>query len=114
MSLHKQQLTVMEEEGLRAHGLTVGAPSQLSDAFRHGIAWAVKHYSQITVPEGCQLVPIRPTTQMLAACTTSKNERLRQEIMRMAAEDYAAMLSAAPSLTELLTDKETEDGHHPT
>ena len=42
MSMHKTPLTQLEEEGLRAHGLPVGTPSQLSDVFRHGVAWALK------------------------------------------------------------------------
>lgn len=41
MSMHKKPLTPLEEEGLRLHGLDVGTPSQLSDVFRHGIAWAL-------------------------------------------------------------------------
>ena len=40
MSMHKKPLTQLEEEGLRAHGLPIGTPSQLSDVFRHGVAWA--------------------------------------------------------------------------
>lgn len=40
MSMHKKPLTRLEEEGLRAHGLPIGTPSQLSDVFRHGVAWA--------------------------------------------------------------------------
>lgn len=40
MSLHKQPLTVAEAEGLKNHGLPVGTPSQLSDSFRLGMAWA--------------------------------------------------------------------------
>ena len=40
MSIHKKPLTQLEEEGLRAHGLPIGTPSQLSDVFRYGIAWA--------------------------------------------------------------------------
>ena len=41
MSMHKIPLTQWEEAGLRAHGLDVGTPSQLSDCFRHGMAWAI-------------------------------------------------------------------------
>lgn len=40
MSMHLKPLTPIEEEGLRAHGLPVGVPSQLADAFRLGMAWA--------------------------------------------------------------------------
>lgn len=40
MSMHKIPLTPIEEAGLRAHGLDIGAPSQLSDAFRQGVRFA--------------------------------------------------------------------------
>lgn len=40
MSMHKIPLTADEEAGLRAHGLDIGTPSQLSDVFRQGMAWA--------------------------------------------------------------------------
>lgn len=42
MSMHIKPLTPIEEAGLRAHGLPVGTPSQLADAFRLGMAWADK------------------------------------------------------------------------
>ena len=42
MSMHLKPLTPIEEEGLLAHGLPVGKPSQLADAFRLGMAWADK------------------------------------------------------------------------
>lgn len=41
MSMHKIPLTPVEEAGLKAHGLDIGTPSQLSDAFRQGVAWAL-------------------------------------------------------------------------
>lgn len=37
--MHKIPLTHIEENGLRAHGLNIGTPSQLSDVFRQGVAW---------------------------------------------------------------------------
>jgi hypothetical protein len=40
MSMHKIPLTPIEEAGLRAHGLDIGTPSQLSDAFRQGVRYA--------------------------------------------------------------------------
>ena len=40
MSLHKIPLTPTERDGLTKHGLPVDAPSQLSDTFRLGMAWA--------------------------------------------------------------------------
>ena len=43
MSNHKTPLTELERKGLEAHGLGryIGKPSQLADAFRAGVAWAV-------------------------------------------------------------------------
>lgn len=42
MSMHKIPLTRIEESGLLVHGLDMGKPSQLSDAFRQGVAWGQK------------------------------------------------------------------------
>ncbi len=42
MSMHKKALTEVERSGLIAHGLTVGKPSQNSDCFRLGVAWALR------------------------------------------------------------------------
>jgi hypothetical protein len=50
-----------------------------------------------TVPEGWQLVPVEPTRHMLASTCSSRNPALRAEVLRMAAEDWAKILSAAPS-----------------
>lgn len=41
MSMHKIDLSGIEHEGLKSHGLPIGKPSQLSDAFRQGMAWAL-------------------------------------------------------------------------
>ncbi len=46
MSMHKIPLTPLEESGLKAHGLGIGTPSQLSDAFRQGVAWAYESLRQ--------------------------------------------------------------------
>jgi hypothetical protein len=45
MSMHKIPLTPTEEAGLHAHGLqsNIGKPSQLTDAFRQGVAWGIAH-----------------------------------------------------------------------
>ena len=51
MSLHLKPLTPAEEAGLRAHGLPVGGPSQLADAFRLGMAWAEKARAESTLAE---------------------------------------------------------------
>lgn len=43
MSMHKTPLTPIEEAGIHAHGLqrNIGKPSQLTDAFRRGVAWGI-------------------------------------------------------------------------
>lgn len=41
MSMHSKPLTPLEREGLEAHGLDIGTPSQLSDVFRQGLAFAL-------------------------------------------------------------------------
>lgn len=46
MSMHKKPLTPLEEEGLRLHHLDIGIPSQLSDSFRNGMAWAQRNSEQ--------------------------------------------------------------------
>jgi len=51
MSMHKIPVTSIEEAGLRAHGLPVGTPSQLSDVFRQGMAWALQQQPAPSVPE---------------------------------------------------------------
>ncbi len=46
MSMHKIPLTALEGEGLRLHRLPIGTPSQLSDCFRQGVAWALSQETQ--------------------------------------------------------------------
>jgi hypothetical protein len=43
MSNHKTPLTVLEHDGLVAHGLghDIGKPSQAADIFRQGVHWAM-------------------------------------------------------------------------
>ena len=43
MSMHEIPLNDVEREGLVAHHLQIGKPSQLSDAFRLGVAWSENH-----------------------------------------------------------------------
>ena len=44
--MHKKPLTELERQGLRLHGLDIGTPSQLSDCFRLGVAWASEQLEQ--------------------------------------------------------------------
>lgn len=46
--MHKIPLTEIEESGLRAFGLDIGTPSQLSDAFRHGVAWGQRQLNEVS------------------------------------------------------------------
>lgn len=72
--------------------------------FEQKIRWGIDQLTRpaqteqqpVAVPEGWKLVPVQPTAEMLAAVTTSTFEPLRQEAMKMAREDYQAMLYAAP------------------
>lgn len=48
MSMHKIPLTPLEEEGMRLHGLPIGTPSQRSDTFRQGVAWAIGEAKRLT------------------------------------------------------------------
>lgn len=43
MSMHRIPLTQVERDGLKAHGLAIGKPSQLSDVFRQGIQYALEN-----------------------------------------------------------------------
>jgi hypothetical protein len=45
MSMHKIPLTEVERAGLLKHGLDIGTPSQLSDAFRQGVRHALDSLS---------------------------------------------------------------------
>ncbi|WP_148716449.1 hypothetical protein [Chitinolyticbacter meiyuanensis] len=72
MSMHKVPLTAVEEEGLRAHRLPVGEPSQLSDAFRHGVAWAQKAAIVASVPGAVgQIVPTELSDEIIQAARWS-------------------------------------------
>jgi hypothetical protein len=51
MSMHIKPLAPIEEAGLRAHGLPVGTPSQLADAFRLGMAWSDKARAEASLAE---------------------------------------------------------------
>jgi hypothetical protein len=53
MSKHKTPLTELERKGLEAHGLGryIGQPSQLADAFRQGVSWALSEAKKESVDE---------------------------------------------------------------
>ena len=49
MSMHKIPLLKIERTGLQNHGLVIGKPSQLSDAFRQGVRHALKTANESSV-----------------------------------------------------------------
>lgn len=51
--MHKIPLTHIEYQGLVAHGLDIHKPSQLSDAFRQGLAWATAQGDYDSLEEKC-------------------------------------------------------------
>lgn len=59
MSMHTIPLFPMEEEGLKAHGLDIGTPSQLSDVFRQGIHWAIGSKARRIHPDTRQYLVVR-------------------------------------------------------
>jgi hypothetical protein len=45
--MHRIILTEPELLGLENHGLAIGTPSQLSDVFRQGMAWADSRHNRL-------------------------------------------------------------------
>lgn len=58
MSMHKVPLTQLEEDGLAAHRLPIGTPSQLSDVFRQGMKWAIDHCPNCVSEANIDEVPL--------------------------------------------------------
>ena len=56
MSMHKTPLSDLERSGLEAHRLPVDRPSQLADAFRQGMAWALTPVAEINESECDELM----------------------------------------------------------
>ena len=96
MSMHKIPLTELEHDGLLAHRLPIGVPSQLSDVFRSGIKWANEHriaeLQAKAVPEGWKLVPVDPPSAMLDEIHLVEDFTYAALTAR-----YKAMLAAAPA-----------------
>lgn len=81
MSMHKIPLTPLEEEGLRLHGLPIGTPSQRSDTFRQGVAWAIGEAKRLT-EENERLKRIGDNYYTLLVDANLENERLRADAER--------------------------------
>lgn len=74
MSMHRKPLTPLEESGLRAHGLDIGTPSQLSDAFRQGVRWALNNSPEnVTLPKELVVQILRDVPETNLCARSIKN-----------------------------------------
>lgn len=74
MSMHRKPLTPLEESGLRAHGLDIGTPSQLSDAFRQGVRWAQNNSPEtVTLPKELVVQILRDVPETNLCARSIKN-----------------------------------------
>lgn len=73
--MHKIPLTSMEEDGLRNHRLPIGTPSQLSDCFRQGMAWALSQASHVVELKVDYLPPQQAAVRdILSGIDATENE----------------------------------------
>ncbi|UQI42705.1 hypothetical protein [Vreelandella venusta] len=90
MSMHKNPLTYMEKRGLHAHGLPTDEPSQLSDAFRAGVAWAghevqsLKNELEAKVRQNVQLMRERDAYRAAEEVQIALRQKMEQERDSMA------------------------------
>ena len=113
--MHKKPLTPLEHEGLRLHGLDIGTPSQLSDCFRHGVAWALESMTQLTAERDSALaqnaelvaqveVLSKSLKNQLNDCINFDGGKLTDSIM----EHSCIILKSTP--TQHLRDRDAEVG----
>lgn len=101
MSMHQIPLTRLEEAGLRAHGLDVGIPSQLSDAFRQGVKWAQRNQVGIA-PQGAistNLANLYVALESLLECPANIVEASVPKAGIDAAPTHQVVLDVSMSLT---------------
>ena len=106
MSMHKIPLTDVEESGLLAHGLDIGTPSQLSDAFRLGVRWAIKDRAMQSERHALQAEGLHP-----APCARyCEAQSFQIEIRGLEAEITRLRTQpAAQPERKLMTDERVED-----
>lgn len=97
MSMHKIPLTPLEESGLRAHGLDIGTPSQLSDAFRQGIAFALKNAK----PEPVDVEPVAQASMPYGRIDWLIGETITVERMHELSIQNAKLYTHPPADDEL-------------
>lgn len=115
MSMHKVPLSKLEEEGLKLHGLSVGKPNQLSDAFRQGVAWALSQQAEPVCPfcgepsDHCnqsfphpsKSVPAHEEREMTADRAANLMRRFKSEEKMLGPNEQAAI----DYVLELLADR---------
>lgn len=75
MSMHKIPLTPLEHQGLLNHRLPIGTPSQTSDCFRLGMAWALNNKPEQKDMNNLQSLLIR-------ACKSKDPERRLKSVYK--------------------------------
>ena len=91
MSMHKIPLTAAEEEGLKRHGLARGTPSQLSDVFRQGMAFAKENRDRIQ--------------QKMIARLNAADERISQ------LEAQSVLMADVAKATQLLKNERDDEAY---
>lgn len=113
MSMHKIELTELERAGLEAHHLAIGTPSQLSDCFRHGVAWTL---SQHITPKA-QIEELLPkllmtieniSTELSDAILEVNSERMKYNRRRSDKDvrmlNYSSVVDAQILLAEIMEE----------
>lgn len=117
MSMHKIPLTELEEEGLRKHGLDIGKPSQLSDAFRLGIKWASEELGEQNKVLQAEIESLRAeNSQFKLKEKFAQSDKNKQQILfeaesnkmrRLAEVRYHTILGLKEQLTLALASLES-------
>ncbi|MGM0858609.1 MAG: hypothetical protein ACQEW0_16240 [Pseudomonadota bacterium] len=100
MSMHKTPLTELERAGLEAHGLPTGKPSQLSDCFRSGVAWANARIAELEA----QVEQHKAAEEMQIALREKADER-----EAALAAQFVALQDAATDLIHASNEDEAGD-----
>ncbi|ASK18431.1 hypothetical protein [Halomonas sp. N3-2A] len=114
MSMHKKPLTDLEHRGLHAHCLPIDQPSQLSDAFRAGVAWAGKDIEsfkselEAKVRQNVQLMQERDAYRAAEEVQIALREKVQGERDALA-NSFCALQDAATDLIHASNENEAGD-----
>lgn len=89
MSMHRIPLTQLEHDGLSAHGLDIGTPSQLSDVFRQGVAFALDATEAARVKAEAEWRTTAVMLEQANAGLAQLNGKLRAELSALKAHPEA-------------------------